>query len=421
MKENFYLCIDLKSFFASVECVERGLDSMNTNLVVADPERTDKTICLAVSPSLKKLGVKNRCRMFEIPKNLDYIVAPPRMQKYIDYSAQIYSIYLKYISKDDIHVYSIDEAFLEVTHYLSLYNKTPKELAIMIMEDIFSETGIRATCGIGTNLYLAKIALDITAKHSEDFIGELTEDKFKETLWDHTPITDFWRIGKGTANTLARLGIHTMRDITLASEDMLYRTFGIDAELLIDHAYGIETTTIADIKSYTSRTKSLTSGQVLMRDYKFDEARTVLMEMMDNLCLEMSKKNLVTNSVTLYVGYSNSLHLEMARGSFFIKTPTNSATILIRELSKLYERAVNPLFPVRRLNISCNNVVKESFVQLNLFDTVETADNDKKIQNAVIDIKARYGKNAILKGMSYLESGTQRERNRQIGGHKSGV
>lgn len=421
MKENFYLCIDLKSFFASVECVERGLDSMNTNLVVADPERTDKTICLAVSPSLKKLGVKNRCRMFEIPKNLDYIVAPPRMQKYIDYSAQIYSIYLKYISKDDIHVYSIDEAFLEVTHYLSLYNKTPKELAIMIMEDIFSETGIRATCGIGTNLYLAKIALDITAKHSEDFIGELTENKFKETLWDYTPITDFWRIGKGTANTLARLGIHTMRDITLASEDMLYRTFGIDAELLIDHAYGIETTTIADIKSYTTRTKSLTSGQVLMRDYKFDEARTVLMEMMDNLCLEMSKNNLVTNSITIYIGYSNSLHLEMARGSFSIKTPTNSATILIRELSKLYERVVNPLFPVRRLNISCNNVVKESFVQLNLFDTVETADNDKKIQNAVIDIKARYGKNAILKGMSYLESGTQRERNRQIGGHKSGV
>ena len=420
MIENYYLCIDLKSFYASVECVERGLDSMNTNLVVADPERTEKTICLAVSPSMKKLGVKNRCRMFEIPKNIEYIVAPPRMKKYIEYSATIYSVYLKYISAQDIHVYSIDEAFLDVTHYLSLYKCTPKELAIKIINDIFKTTGIRAACGIGTNLYLAKIALDITAKHSEDFISFLDEKIYCQTLWDHTPITDFWRIGKGTASKLERFGIYTMRDVATSREELLYRTFGVDAELLIDHAHGKESTTIQDIKAYTSRTKSLTSGQVLMRDYNFEEAKIVLSEMMENLCLDMCRKNLVTNSVTIVIGYSNSLHLEPKRGTFSIECLTNSVKILSKHLLKLFNEIVNPSFPIRRMSISCNNVVIENFVQMDLFDVVQSSDRDKKIQKTILEIKSKYGKNSILRGKSFLPEATARERNNQIGGHKSG-
>ncbi len=251
----------------AVGCVELGLDPMTTNLVVADPERGDKTICLAVSPSMKAFGVRNRCRVFEIPKNIEYIIAEPRMQKYIDYSAEIYAVYLTYVSPDDIHVYSIDEAFLDVTHYLTLYKMTAKELAVKIMGDITDKIGVRATCGIGTNLYLAKIALDITAKHAEDFIGILNEESYRETMWNHRPLTDFWRIGKGTENRLAALGIHTMGDIARTPEDILYRTFGIDAELLIDHAWGHEPTTIADIKAYHSKTNCLSSGQALMRDW----------------------------------------------------------------------------------------------------------------------------------------------------------
>ena len=245
MKKSMFLCIDLKSFYASVECVERGLDPMTTNLVVADPERSKNTICLAITPAMKKLGIRNRCRVNEIPANVEYITAQPRMQFYIDYAAEIYGIYLKYISKEDIHVYSIDEAFLDVTHFLSLYKMTAKELGQRIMQDVLAKTGIRATCGIGTNLYLAKIALDITAKHSPDFIGCLNEQTFIEQLWDHKPLTDFWRIGAGTAARLERFGMYTMRDIANAPEDLLYRTFGIDAELLIDHAWGRETCSLS--------------------------------------------------------------------------------------------------------------------------------------------------------------------------------
>ena len=307
MNERAYICIDLKSFYASVECVERGLDPMTTNLVVADPERSEKTICLAITPSMKALGIKNRCRLFEIPKGVDYIIAPPRMQKYIDYSADIYEIYLRYISKEDIHIYSVDEAFLDLTSYLTTYHMTAKEMAQMLMSVILKETGVRATCGIGTNLYLAKIALDITAKHSEDFISELTEASFKIQLWEHRPLTDFWRIGKGTARTLARYGIQTMRQIAEMDENFLYELFGIDAELLIDHAWGREPVTMADIKGYRSKSNCLSSGQVLMRDYDFDEGRLIVREMMDLMCLDLVDKKLVTSSVTIYVGYSNSL------------------------------------------------------------------------------------------------------------------
>ena len=271
MKQHIYLCIDLKSFYASVECVARGLDPMTTNLVVADPERSEKTICLAITPAMKALGIKNRCRLFEIPKHVSYRIATPRMQKYIDTAADIYAIYLKYISKEDIHVYSIDEAFMDVTDYLPLYQISARQLGQRIMEDIYRTTGIRATCGVGTNLYLAKVALDIAAKHSDDFIGELDENTYRHTLWNHKPLTDFWRVGPGIAKKLEPFGIRTMKDIAEADEDFLYHLFGVDAELLIDHAWGKEPVTIADIKNYHSRTNCLTSGQVLSCDYPFDK------------------------------------------------------------------------------------------------------------------------------------------------------
>ena len=305
MKQRSYLCIDLKSFYASVECVERGLDPMTTNLVVADPERSSGTICLAVSPSLKALGVRNRCRLFQIPSSLGYIIAEPRMQKYIDYSARIFGIYLRYIAPEDIHVYSIDEAFLDVTGYLKLYKMTPKELAQKLMDEILRDVGVRAACGIGTNLYLAKIALDITAKHAPDFIGILDEETYRKTLWDHRPITDFWRIGPGTARGLAKYGIHTMGQIAAIDEEFFYQRFGVDAELLIDHAWGLEPTTIADIKKYKPKTNCLTSGQVLMRDYSFEEGRLIIQEMMDLMSLDLVEKHLVTSPVSIYVGYSH--------------------------------------------------------------------------------------------------------------------
>lgn len=420
MPQSYYLCIDLKSFYASVECVERGLDPMTTDLVVADPERTDKTICLAVSPSLKAKGVKNRCRVFEIPKGLDYIMAPPRMQKYIDYAAEIYGVYLDYIAPEDIHVYSIDEAFLDVTHYLWLYNATPKELAIRLMDEIYKRVGVRATCGIGTNLYLCKIALDITAKHSPDFIGFLDEETFKKTMWSHKPLTDFWRIGKGTAERLSRYGIYTMEDIANTPEDLLYKWFGIDAELLIDHAWGRESTTIKDIKSYRAKTNCLASGQVLMRDYTFLEARLIVKEMLDLLCLDMVSKNLVTDSLSLYVGYSNSVDIPGAHGTAKIDKQTNADSVIIPAVNSLYDRIVNSEYPVRRINITANRVVKDNGAeQLSVFDEEDTVKN-KVIQETMLKIKSRYGKNSILKGMNFQDAATTRERNKQIGGHKAG-
>jgi DNA polymerase V len=399
---------------------------MTTNLVVADPERSDKTICLAITPSMKALGIKNRCRIFEIPKNVTYIIAPPRMQKYIDYSAEIYAIYLRFISKEDIHVYSIDETFLDITHYLTTYNMTAKEMALMLMGEVLREVGVRAACGIGTNLYLTKIALDITAKHSPDFIGILDEETYCKILWDHKPLTDFWRIGKGTATTLERYGITTMGQIAHMDEDFLYRLFGIDAELLIDHAWGREPVTIADIKAYKPKMNSLTSGQVLMRDYSFDEGKLIIREMMDLLCLDLVDKGLVTGSVTIQVGYSNALHIEPARGTAKLDRATSADSIILPAVTALYERMVDRSKPVRRVNITCNNVIEEcesGAVQLSLFESDEDDASIKRnheIQKAVLNIKKKYGKNAILKGMNYEEASTTRERNRQIGGHKSG-
>ncbi len=420
MKQHTYLCIDLKSFYASVECVERGLDPMTTNLVVADPERSDKTICLAVTPAMKALGVKNRCRIFEIPKGISYITASPRMQKYIDYSAEIYYIYLQYISKDDIHVYSIDEAFMDVTDYLPLYGLTARQLGQKMMQDVYDRLGIRATCGIGSNLYLCKVALDITAKHSPDFIGELNEEMYRKTLWNHRPLTDFWRVGAGTVSRLASVGIVTMGDIAHANEDMLYHLFGVDAELLIDHAWGREPVTMKDIKEYKAQSNGISSGQVLMRDYSFEEGRVVVKEMMDLLCLNLVEKGLVTNSVTLHVGYSNRLDVKSAHGTVSLDMETNADIILVPKVEELYESIVNPLYPVRRFNLSCNRVVPESYRQYNLFVDAQELERNRKIQNAVLQIKNRYGKNAVLKGMNLQEAATTQERNKQIGGHKSG-
>lgn len=425
MKQRSYLCIDLKSFYASVECVERGLDPMTTNLVVADPERSSGTICLAVSPSLKALGVRNRCRLFQIPPNLDYIIAEPRMQKYIDYSARIYGIYLRYIAPEDIHVYSIDEAFLDVTGYLKLYKMTPKELAQKLMDKILRDVGVRAACGIGTNLYLAKIALDITAKHAPDFIGILDEETYRKTLWDHRPITDFWRIGPGTARRLAKYGIHTMGQIAAIDEEFFYQRFGVDVELLIDHAWGLEPTTIADIKKYKPKTNCLTSGQVLMRDYSFEEGRLILQEMMDLMSLDLVEKHLVTRSVSIYVGYSHTVNAKSAKGTAPIRIETNSDAILIPAVTELYEQVVDPRFPIRRVMLTCNHVVTDTgLCQLNLFDQAVTMDalkRDRKRQEAMLDIKRRFGKNAMLRGMDLQQAATTRARNQQIGGHKSGV
>lgn len=420
MKQKSYLCIDLKSFYASVECVEMGLDPMTTNLVVADLTRSEKTICLAITPAMKKLGIKNRCRIFEIPPNVEYITAPPRMKKYMDYSADIYAIYLKYISKDDIHVYSIDEAFLDVTDYLELYHVTPRELGGRIMDDIYSTFCIRATCGIGTNLYLAKIALDITAKRNKDFIGELTEESYQKALCNHKPLTDFWRIGPGTAKKLASYGIYTMGDIVKTDEEFLYRLFGIDAELLIDHAWGKEPTTIADIKSYHSKSSCLTSGQVLMRDYEFEEGKLIVKEMMDLLCLDMVDKNLMTKSITLHVGYSNQLHMNPAHGTVSLDEETNADRIILPAIVSLYERIINPLFPIRRVTLSCNNVIPEEYHQYSFFLDAAELERNRKMQKAVLEIKNKFGKNAILKGMNLEEGAMTRERNHQIGGHKSG-
>lgn len=420
IENRSYICIDLKTFYASVECVERGLDPMTTNLIVADKERSEKTICLAVSPAMKALGVRNRCRVFEIPKHIEYITAPPRMKRYIEVSADIYEIYLKYISKEDIHVYSIDEVFMDVTDYLSMYQMTARELGIMIMQEVYKETKILATCGIGTNLYLAKIALDITAKHAEDRIGELDEETYRKTLWNHRPLTDFWRVGPGIAKRLERYGIFTMEGVAHMDEEVLYHDLGVDAELLIDHAWGRETVTMEDIKNYKAQSRCMTSGQVLMRDYEHEEGKLIVKEMMDLLCLDMVEQGLVTQSVTLHMGYSNELKIPPVHGTVSFTTQTNSARTIIPQVEALYERLKNPEFSIRRVNICCNRVVEEGYRQYDLFSDPVELERENRMQKAVIGIKRRFGKNAILKGMNLEEGAMTRERNHQIGGHRSG-
>lgn len=454
--ENVYIAIDLKSFYASMECVSRGLDPLTTNLVVADASRTDKTICLAVSPSLKAWGVPGRPRLFEVDqildrirqqtgKQIEYLIAPPRMETYMDVSADIYAIYLKYVSAEDIHVYSIDECFIDVSRYLGLYGKTAYELARDMIYDVLGQTGITATAGIGSNLYLCKIAMDIWAKHvpadeAGVRIAQLTEKDYRRLLWDHQPITDFWRVGSGIARQLAGIGIQTMGDLARMSaqdEDVLYRMFGIDAELLIDHAWGYEPCTMHDIKTYQPKTNSFSSGQVLQCPYEKQKARIVVQEMVEMMVLEMVDERVATDSLTLTVGYDRcnvdqgkyqgEVKIDRygrtvpksAHGTAALDSPSNSTRKITHAVLELYDRIVSSELFVRRITLSANRLVEEGYVQLDLFTDPEEMKKERKLQEAMLHIKKKYGKNSIIKASDLQEGATLQERNRQVGGHKA--
>ncbi len=496
MKKNrTYIAIDLKSFYASVECVQRGFDPLNTNLVVADVSRTEKTICLAVSPSLKSFGIPGRPRLFEVNEKLkeinnsrkwnskshkltgksvflselnknsslevDYITAPPQMSKYMMVSTSIYDIYLKYIAPEDIHVYSIDEVFIDATDYLNLYNLSARDFTIKLISEVLANTGVTATAGIGTNMYLCKIAMDIVAKHipADDQgvrIAELDEMSYRKKLWDHRPLTDFWRVGKGYANKLENRGIYTMGDVarcSLNNEELLYKLFGINAELLIDHAWGRETTTIADIQAYKPENNSISSGQVLKKPYEFEKARLIVKEMTDSLVLELVDKHLVCNQLVLTVcydisslsDYKGEIEIDrygrnapkQAHGSENLDKYTSSTKQIVNAALSLYDRIVDKELYIRRIYVVANHVIDENninlfqpYEQLNLFKDYESFEEkekseeiektkEKNIQHALLDIKKKYGKNAILKGMNFEEDATAIERNSQVGGHKA--
>lgn len=494
-EQKIYVSIDLKSFYASVECRERGLDPLTTNLVVADSSRTEKTICLAVSTALKKYGIPGRARLFEVVQKvkeinadrkrrapghiftgksinelelnknsslqLDYIAAPPRMAHYMQYSTQIYNVYLKYFAPEDIYVYSIDEVFCDVTHYLKTYNMTARKLVTKVIQDVYETTGITATAGIGTNMYLCKIAMDIVAKHVKPDkngvrIAGLDEMSYRKLLWNHRPITDFWRVGKGYANKLEQHRIYTMGDVAKTSiynEELLYKLFGVNAELLIDHSWGWECVTIDSIKAYKPTTNSICSGQVLHCPYNYENTRLIVKEMTELLSLDLVKKNLVTNQIVLEIGYDidNLTDPEIkgkyngevttdrygrkvpkhAHGTINIDHKTSSTKIIMEATLNLYERIINKDLLVRRLNITANNVTniadekEKSYEQIDLFTNYEEVNKNRKkeadelrIQKAMIDIKQKYGKNAIVKGMNLQKEGTTIERNGQIGGHR---
>lgn len=480
-----YIAIDLKSFYASVECVEKGLDPLTTNLVVADKERTDKTICLAVSPALKAYGLPGRARLFEVVQKvgeinkarerkygkkmvgkstddtelkqnpalaLDYIVARPRMAYYISYSTRIYNIYLRYVAAEDMHVYSIDEVFIDATPYLKTYGLSAKELAMKIIKDVLDETGVTATAGIGTNLYLAKVAMDIVAKHVEPDqngvrIAELDEMSYREKLWEHRPLTDFWRVGKGYAKRLEQLGLRTMGDIALCSEkdeNSLYEKFGVNAELLIDHAWGWEPCEISEIKKYRPMSNSFSSGQVLKEPYDYKKARVVALEMAEEVGLNLLKKRLVTDQIVLTVNYDkkslNKYTSEItedfygrkvpkhAHGTFNLRHYTSSSDLICSGVKQVFDEVVDPDLLVRRITINVNHVkyeddLKNELRQLDLFNDYvkengERLAKERRANEAILAIKKRYGKNAILRGLNFEEGATGRERNAQIGGHR---
>lgn len=485
-----YLAIDLKSYYASAECVARQLDPLTTNLVVADESRTEKTICLAVSPSLKAYGIPGRARLFEVIQKIQevnsrrlqaairnrtaltknglpslsspsfdaeaiardpllevsYLVAPPRMAYYMELSARIYSIYLKYIAPEDIHVYSIDEVFIDITSYLTHYRMSAHDLAKTIIREVLYTTGITATAGIGTNLYLSKLAMDIVAKHTPPDsdgvrIAELDEGSFRYLLWDHQPLTDFWQIGAGIARRLGTHGIHTMGELARASltdEEILFKEFGIDAEILIDHAWGIEPCTMQDIKSYRPSDSSICEGQVLSSPYEYRKALLIVREMAESLSLRLLEKNMVTESLTLHIGYDRQncdagtyhgpVHTDhygrqvpkSAHGTIRLDIPSNLEVSLTRAATRLYEQIVDPLLLIRRITITANKVIPDTgIVQLDFFTDLQKLEKEKKLQEAMLNIKKRFGKNSVLKGTSFLEGATMRERNGQIGGHKA--
>lgn len=418
MKNRVYLCIDLKSFFASVECVARHLDPLGTNLVVADPTRGQGALCLAISPKMKKEGVRNRCRLFEIPKGMSYYVAVPRMKLYMEYSADIYSIYLKYVSEKDIHVYSIDESFLDITEYFHLYKMSAKTLAKKIMDDIFLTTGITATAGIGTNMYLAKVALDILAKHRPDHIGVLDEAMYQKYLWNYSELTDFWHIGKGTENRLHKHELYTMKDVAYCNEKILYKEFGVNAEYLIDHAWGREPVTIADIKNYHSKNKSFSNSQVLFEDYDYDKAFLVMKEMVELNVLNLCDNHLVTDCISLHIGYSKNV-VKGTGGSRKLGRRTNSYKFLLEEFIKIYQETTHREYKIRTIGICFGHVLDEMYETYDLFTDYEALEKEKQLQEAINSIKKRFGKNAILKGMNLLDGATAIKRNTLVGGHNA--
>ena len=416
MDERMYVCIDLKSFYASCECVERGLDPMKARLVVADPARGKGAICLAVSPALKQLGVKNRCRIYEIRDGIDYIVALPRMKLYMEYSVKIYSVYLKYISKDDIHVYSIDEVFIDITDYMRIYGMSARELAKMLIDKVLEETGIYATVGIGTNMFLAKVALDITAKKVRSRMGYLDKNEFERLIWHHRPITDIWNVGRGIAARLEKYGVYDLFGITTMNENTLYREFGVNAEFLIDHAYGRESCTIKDIKGYESKSSSISNGQILFEDYNYDDALLVLREMVDMLSLDLVDKNLLTDSISLTVGYSKD-EIKPAGGTKKLGEYTNSSKKLVNYFTEYYKKTVKRGYPIRKLNIGFNNLTDDTYLTIDIMGESDEEKKEHELQKTVIAIKKKYGKNAILKGTSLEEKATGQIRNKLIGGH----
>lgn len=418
-KERTYFCIDMKTFYASVECAERGLNPFETNLVVADTSRGNGALCLAVSPRMKAQGVKNRCRLYEIPKHIKYETALPRMQLYIEYAADIYAIYLKYFSPDDIHVYSIDEAFIDATNYLSTYHMDAKGLAKKLMNEIAEVKHIPSTAGIGSNLFLAKIALDITAKHAKDHMGVLTEESFRETLWDHTPITDFWMIAGGTARRLERFGITTLRGIAQCPQELLYKTFGKDAELLIDHAWGREPCRMQDIKSYKSKTHSVSFSQILPKDYTYDEARVVMTEMILHGCQELMRRKVICQKIWIGVGYSKDV-LPMVNGQTKLTSATAVNSLICPFVLDIFDRITDRSVPIRRLGISFNDVCDEGCEGYDFFTDWDAVEREKAKEKTVLQISDKYGKNAILRGTNFLAGATQRERNGMIGGHRAG-
>lgn len=453
MKQRYYIAIDLKSFYASVECVERGLDPLKARLVVADPTRTEKTICLAVTPALKAYGIPGRARLFEVyqktrPLHIDFVIAPPQMAHYMEVSSKIYSIYLKYIAPEDIHVYSIDEVFIDATDYLKTYSCTAHELAMRMIRDVLANTGITATAGIGSNLYLAKVAMDIEAKHQEADadgvrIAELDEMSYREKLWTHTPLTSFWRVGRGIAAKLEASGIFTMGDLARASlnqgwEEYLYKMFGVNAELLIDHAWGYEPCTMKEIKAYKPSTNSISSGQVLSSPYDFEKGKLIVREMTDLLVLDLVEKGVQTNQIVLNISYDSAVDgykgqlvsdyygrsvPKPAHGSANLGRHTSSSTVIQEAVMALYDQIVDSRLSVRRVNVTANSLLSESesaSVQLDLFaEEVVDDEKERRQQEAILSIRKKFGKNAILKGMNFEDGATTRERNEQIGGHKS--
>lgn len=433
--ERTYLCIDLKSFYASVECADRGLDPFSTDLVVADPTRSANTICLAITPAMKAKGVRNRCRVREIPQGMDYITAMPRMARYMEVSTEIYRTYLEFASAEDVYPYSIDECFVDATPYLRYYGIDARTLARRMIAAVRAKTGITATAGIGPNMFLCKVALDVTAKHADDGIGLLDAESFRREIWFHHPITDIWGIGAGIAARLRERRIYDLAGICAEDPRVLRRMFGVNAEYLIDHAWGLEPCTIADVRSYEPRGHSMTNGQVLMRDYTFDEARTVLREMAYESCMELVEKGLACDGVGLYIGYSGGwartvlgeattprspralgLH---AGGQRKLGRVTSSERCIAGTLMGLYDETVSPHAKIRRVNLSLGGLVPERLATRTLFDDARAEERESRLAHAMVAVRGRFGANALLRGTSLRKESNARERNAQIGGHRA--